>query len=63
MPLDALALALTAALLHALWNLLLAREHDTEAAAAVASLGARALDGRAGGADLARRERGDPVHR
>ena len=36
MPLDALALALTAALLHALWNLLLAREHDTEAAAAVA---------------------------
>ena len=35
MPLDALALALTAALLHALWNLLLAREHDTEAAAAV----------------------------
>jgi drug/metabolite transporter (DMT)-like permease len=35
MPLDALALALTAALLHALWNLLLARERDTEAAAAV----------------------------
>jgi drug/metabolite transporter (DMT)-like permease len=35
MPLDALALALTAALLHALWNLLLAREQDTEAAAAV----------------------------
>src|SRR4249919_155184 len=36
MPLDALALALTAAALHALWNLLLARERDTEAAAAVA---------------------------
>ena len=35
MPLDALALALTAALLHALWNLLLARTRDTEAAAAV----------------------------
>ena len=35
MPLDALVLALTAALLHALWNLLLARERDTEAAAAV----------------------------
>ncbi|HUK93620.1 MAG TPA: EamA family transporter [Gaiellaceae bacterium] len=36
MPLDALALALSAALLHALWNLFLARERDTEAAAAVA---------------------------
>lgn len=36
MPLDALALALGAAGLHALWNLLLARERDTEAATAVA---------------------------
>jgi drug/metabolite transporter (DMT)-like permease len=36
MPLDALALALGAAALHALWNLFLARERDTEAAAAVA---------------------------
>jgi drug/metabolite transporter (DMT)-like permease len=38
MPLDALALALGAAALHALWNLLLARESDTEAASAVALL-------------------------
>jgi drug/metabolite transporter (DMT)-like permease len=38
MPLDALALALGAAVLHALWNLLLAREEDTEAATAVALL-------------------------
>jgi drug/metabolite transporter (DMT)-like permease len=38
MPLDALALALGAAALHALWNLLLAREQDTEAATAVAVL-------------------------
>ena len=38
MPLDALALALGAAALHALWNLLLARERDTEAATAVALL-------------------------
>jgi drug/metabolite transporter (DMT)-like permease len=38
MPLDALALALGAAALHALWNLLLAREQDTEAASAVALL-------------------------
>ena len=38
MPLDALALALGAAALHALWNLLLARENDTEAASAVALL-------------------------
>ena len=38
MPLDALALALGAAGLHALWNLLLAREVDTEAATAVALL-------------------------
>src|SRR5438045_1379206 len=36
MPADALALALGAAGLHALWNLLLARERDTEAATAVA---------------------------
>lgn len=36
MPADALALALGAAALHALWNLLLAREGDTEAATAVA---------------------------
>ena len=36
MPLDALALALGAAVLHALWNLMLARERDTEAATAVA---------------------------
>lgn len=36
MPLDALALALGAAALHAFWNLLLARERDTEAASAVA---------------------------
>src|SRR5919201_2797809 len=38
MPLDALALALGAAALHALWNLLLAREQDTQAASAVALL-------------------------
>jgi drug/metabolite transporter (DMT)-like permease len=38
MPLDALALALGAAALHALWNLLLARERDTEGATAVALL-------------------------
>jgi drug/metabolite transporter (DMT)-like permease len=38
MPLDALALALGAAALHALWNLLLAREEDTEAASAIALL-------------------------
>jgi drug/metabolite transporter (DMT)-like permease len=37
-PLDALALALGAAALHALWNLLLAREADTEATTAVAVL-------------------------
>jgi drug/metabolite transporter (DMT)-like permease len=36
MPLDALGLALGAAALHALWNLLLARERDTEAATAAA---------------------------
>lgn len=36
MPLEALGLALGAAFLHALWNLLLARESDTEAATAVA---------------------------
>ena len=39
MPLDALGLALGAAVLHALWNLLLARERDTEAATAVAVVG------------------------
>jgi drug/metabolite transporter (DMT)-like permease len=37
-PLDALALALGAAFLHALWNLLLAREADTEAATAIGLL-------------------------
>jgi drug/metabolite transporter (DMT)-like permease len=37
-PASALALALGAATLHALWNLLLAREEDTEAATAVALL-------------------------
>lgn len=36
MPVDALGLALGAAALHALWNLLLVREPDTEAATAVA---------------------------
>lgn len=36
MPASALALALLAAVLHALWNLLLARERDTQAATAVA---------------------------
>jgi drug/metabolite transporter (DMT)-like permease len=35
-PLDALGLALAAAVLHAVWNLLLAREVDTQAATAVA---------------------------
>jgi drug/metabolite transporter (DMT)-like permease len=35
-PLDALGLALAAAVLHAVWNLLLAREEDTQAATAVA---------------------------
>jgi drug/metabolite transporter (DMT)-like permease len=37
-PLDALGLALGAAAVHAFWNLLLARERDTEAATAVAVL-------------------------
>jgi tryptophan-rich sensory protein len=37
-PANALALALGAAFLHALWNLLLARENDTEAATAVGLL-------------------------
>ena len=36
MPADALVLALCAAVVHALWNLLLARARDTEAATAVA---------------------------
>ena len=38
MPVAALALALGAAFLHALWNLLLAREKDTEAATAIGLL-------------------------
>jgi drug/metabolite transporter (DMT)-like permease len=37
-PLDALALALTAAFLHASWNLLIARARDSESATAVALL-------------------------
>ena len=37
-PLDALALALAAAFLHAFWNLLIARAKDPEAATAVALL-------------------------
>jgi len=36
MPLDALALALGSAFLHALWNLILGRERDPEAATAIA---------------------------
>ena len=36
MPLDAFALALGSAFLHALWNLILGRERDPEAATAVA---------------------------
>src|SRR5262245_56531249 len=36
MPLAAVGLALAAAFLHALWNLLAARSHDTEAAMGVA---------------------------
>ena len=36
MPASAFALALAAAFVHALWNLLLARARDTEAATAVA---------------------------
>ena len=35
MPLSALLLVLAAALVHALWNLLLARAADTQAATAV----------------------------
>jgi drug/metabolite transporter (DMT)-like permease len=42
-PAAALALALGAAALHALWNLLLAREEDTEAATAVAVLALTAI--------------------
>jgi len=38
MPASALGLALAAACLHALWNLLLARQRDTEAATAVSLL-------------------------
>ena len=37
MPLEAVAIVLAAALLHALWNLLLARAPDTSAAIAVAT--------------------------
>src|SRR5262245_21793433 len=40
MPAGALALALSAAFVHALWNLLLARERDTGAATAVALVAA-----------------------
>lgn len=40
MPASALALTLTAAFIHALWNLLLARERDPQAATAVALLAA-----------------------
>ena len=36
MPVDALALALGAAVLHALWNVLLARTRDPQAATAAA---------------------------
>ena len=36
MPLSAFLLALAAAFVHALWNILLARAHDPEAATAVA---------------------------
>jgi drug/metabolite transporter (DMT)-like permease len=43
MPLDALALALGAAGLHALWNVLLARERDVEAATALSLLGLAAV--------------------
>jgi drug/metabolite transporter (DMT)-like permease len=43
MPLDALALALGAAALHAFWNVVLARERDVEAATALAVLSVLAL--------------------
>jgi len=43
MPLDALALALGAAALHAVWNVLLAREQDVEAATAITLLGLLAV--------------------
>ena len=36
MPLDAFVLALGSAFLHALWNLILGRERDPEAATAIA---------------------------
>jgi drug/metabolite transporter (DMT)-like permease len=42
-PVDALALALGAAVLHAFWNLLLARERDPQAATAVAVVSLVAL--------------------
>jgi drug/metabolite transporter (DMT)-like permease len=40
MPVDAFLLALGAALLHAVWNVLLAREHDVRAATAVSMVAA-----------------------
>jgi drug/metabolite transporter (DMT)-like permease len=43
MPLDALALALGAAALHAFWNVVLARERDVEAATALAVVSVLAL--------------------
>ncbi len=43
MPLDAFALALGSAFLHALWNLLLGRERDPEAATAIALCAAVAV--------------------
>jgi threonine/homoserine efflux transporter RhtA len=43
MPATALAFALSAAVFHALWNLLLARERDVEAATAVALLTAEVV--------------------
>ena len=43
MPLDAFVLALGSAFLHALWNLILGRERDPEAATAIALLAAIVL--------------------
>src|SRR5881275_958082 len=43
MPADALALALTAAVIHAVWNLLIARSGETEATTVVALLIAIAI--------------------
>jgi dipeptide/tripeptide permease len=42
-PLDAVAIVLAAAFLHALWNMLLARSPDTAAGIAVATLAASLL--------------------